>query len=460
MFFILKNPECWTSIRKTLTKPDAMFNSPLLDVTIGLIFIFLIYSLLATSINEAIATLFSFRSRMLKNAIITGMLSDTSKDSRWKSIRRGIGSFFMEIIRMFAGFFRKTDKDIIKLGDKFFDHPLIKNYGSSRIFPLPSYIPVKNFSTVLLDVLKNEFSDSLEAIAQNKFSKKENTANLEEIMQNLQNSSDAARFMELLNYYEDVYSHGISTPRLPVIDKETLQILQMHLRNSLYNIEKFVEKIEGWFDDTMKRVEGWYKRQSQAILFIIGLVLAMSFNVDVIKIAGRLSTDKTARDKLIQFSIQAADKYKDDPRVINTTSVIVNGHDTVAEHNEKIFVEYSAKINSLKTEIQTGIDTTNEILAIGWGKYGGNTSPFCKTKYILSETFGSARKILAFLILAFAVSLGAPFWFDLLNKLVKLRGSGQKENDGGTAPSSAPAAAQAPVTVTVNTKPAGEEAVG
>ena len=51
-----------------------MFNSPLLDIAIGLVFIFLLYSLLVTSINEAIATLFSFRARMLKTAILTGML--------------------------------------------------------------------------------------------------------------------------------------------------------------------------------------------------------------------------------------------------------------------------------------------------------------------------------------------------------------------------------------------------
>jgi hypothetical protein len=541
-----------------------MFNSPLLDVTIGLVFIFLMYSLLATSINEAIATLFSFRSRMLKNAIITGMLSDTSKDSRWKSIRRGFGSFFAEIFRMFAGFFRKKDKDIIKLGDKFFDHPLIKNYGSSRIFPLPSYIPIKNFSTVLLDVLKGEFDEHLDRIAALKVSKN-NAAQKDDVKKDLQNCRDEVKIMELLNYYEGYYlrldeeykkhlkiiaddkikikinknnsendadadeakkkKHHVwmaikrrciwiiekiksiwITPKLnnnsdadrldelnkfygklatedkeketglqelfgffdysggksnlPVIDTETIQILQMHLKGSLYNIEKFVEKIEDWFDDTMKRVGGWYKRQSQAILFIIGLVLAISFNVDVIKIAGRLSTDKVARDKLVQLSIQAVDKYKDDPRVIKTTSVIINGHDTVAEHNEKIFKEYSAKINSIKDELKAGIDSTNEILAVGWGDYGGYKTKCCKINYIISETFKSPKKILGFLILSFAISLGAPFWFDLLNKLVKLRGSGQKENDGGAAASSAPATAQAPVNVTINTKPAGEEAVG
>jgi hypothetical protein len=74
-----------------------MFNSPLLDTAIGLVFIFLLYSLLVTSINEALATFFSIRAKMLKTAIIEGMLSDTSKDNRWLSIIKGIGGFFVSL---------------------------------------------------------------------------------------------------------------------------------------------------------------------------------------------------------------------------------------------------------------------------------------------------------------------------------------------------------------------------
>ena len=141
-----------------------MFNSPLLDITIGLVFIFLIYSLLVTSINEAIASLFGLRARMLKSAIVVGMLSNTSKDSRWKSLLTGIKGFF-------GGLLHHDDRSAeekAKIGEKIFDHPLIKNYGSSRFFPLPSYIPTNNFSTVLIDVLIKEFNDKVKDIARYK----------------------------------------------------------------------------------------------------------------------------------------------------------------------------------------------------------------------------------------------------------------------------------------------------
>jgi hypothetical protein len=521
-----------------------MFNSPLLDVTIGLVFIFLMYSLLTTSINEAIATLFGLRSRMLKDAIITGMLSDTSKDGRWKSIWKGICSFFLEVFRLI--FKPKPKAGNLKIGQKFFDHPLIKNYGSSRIYPLPSYIPTKNFSTVLTDVLKEEFRDHLDQIAQSKI-EKGNTAKKDDIKKDLQRSRDEVQIMELLNYYDEYYEHlkeefkyylekivdykisktkkknnNETDPKhdekkkkkrrsritkklenssytvklkelfnfyeslvskaeedsvrlkrlfdfynykggkinLPGIDAETLQILQMHLINSLYNIEKFVEKIEGWYDDTMVRVGGWYKRQTQIVLFFLGLTLAITLNVDVIEIAGRLSTDKAARDKIVQLSIQAVDKYKDDPRVRKPVSNNNVENDAIIMQNTTIFKEYSRKIDSVKKMMKNQIDSTNEILAIGWGDYGGYKTTCCKINYVICKTFGSPRKILGFLLLAFAVSLGSPFWFDLLNKLVKLRGAGKKENEDGNSASSKPATAQAPVNVTVNTKPAGEEAVG
>jgi hypothetical protein len=78
--------------------------------------------------------------------------------------------------------------------------------------------------------------------------------------------------------------------------------------------------------------------------------------------------------------------------------------------------------------------------------------------YILKE---SKRKWIGFLLLGLAVCLGAPFWFDLLNKIVNLRAAGKKEGattgDGGSNGKKTDAQ---PVIVQVNNKPGTEEAVG
>lgn len=437
-----------------------MFNSPLLDITIGLVFIFLLYSLLVTSINEAIATTFGLRARMLKSAIVIGMLSNTSKDGRWKSFFKGIIGFLGGIIHHDD----RSPKDKLKIGEKIFDHPLIKNYGSSRFFPLPSYIPTNNFSTVLIDVLIKEFNDKVEEIARYKLTLTADNVSLENTILNLKNANNTIKIKELLAYYGHHYAENDTEPPLSIIDRETWQILQMHLQNSLYDIDQFVRKIEGWFDDSMNRVSGWYKRQSQLILFILGFMIALIFNVDTIEITGKLSTDKDAREKLVQMASQAIDQYKDDPRVKKMVTAdgveVIDNSGENKEINNAIFKEYQAKTDSVKNLLKGDISNANEIIAAGWKTYGGKKSLIGKVGYVLKRTFTSPGKFLGFMILAFAVSLGAPFWFDLLNKLVKIRNSGKKEEDKSNATSSKINPDQTSVTVNINSQPNGEEAVG
>jgi len=428
---------------------NTMFNSPLLDIAIGLVFIFLLYSLLVTSVNEAVATFFSLRAKMLKTAIVSGMLSDTSDDNRWVSLAKGVSSFFVHLLHLE----KKPAKKVQKIGDYFFEHPLIKNYGSSRFYPLPSYIPTTNFSTVLLDVLKQDFDSKLDEIVKIKSS----TPSDADVLTDLTHAVDATKIRELLEYYGAYYLKHKKDEPVPtsfIIDRDTWQILQMHLHNCSYNLEKFEQKIEIWYDDSMKRVSGWYKRQTQLILFLLGFLVAIVFNVDTIEIAGKLSTDKDARDKLVQIATKAVDQYKDDPRIKKV--VITNGIELLATDstsrafNTAVFNEYQAKAEKVKILLNGDVNNTKEILASGWGNYGDGKTSRAKIVFVLSNTFSSASKILGFMILAFAISLGSPFWFDLLNKLVNLRGSGKKEEDRSSNPISKTTLASAPLTLVVN----------
>jgi hypothetical protein len=542
-----------------------MFNNVVLDVAMGIIFIFLVYSLLATSIQEAIATAFAMRARTLRDGIINGMLSNTKPTSRWESIGTGVLCFFQNIWYMIVGKPEVKDKN---LGQLFYDHPIIKNYGSSAIFPNPSYLPSTNFSTILIDVLKEDFDDKINDIAQYKFTTQTGTTSLADITQSLQNSSDAVKIKELIGFYGYYYSkNSTATPPAGlnlIIDKDTWQILQLHLRNSLYSIEEFTKKLETWYDDSMNRVSGWYKRQVQTILFIIGIVLAVTFNVDVLQIAGKLSTDKDARDQLVQLAIKQADNLKNDPRVTGTP---VKGKPDSSK-SDSLLNAYHQQIAEAKKTIDTSVVKANTILALGWGDYGKKidsakiVTNYLKSKdkdfnvkidsakieltaidrfarhkidslrkddttktanlkvvhpktdttkqtreklktdigkvhyqfridtgkirtqarvdsgkilrkivdknytkwdgfwYVIGQAF-TLNKLLGFLITAFAISLGAPFWFDALNKLVSLRASGKKEDSStGSNAKAAPSAQQPPVTVNVSPQQTGEEAVG
>ena len=481
-----------------------MFNSPLLDVIIGLVFIFLLYSLLATSINEGIATLFGLRARMLKKAIIDGMLAETKDDKWWNSTAKYIKGLFMEAYSTLISKREKPEAEK-RIGDKFYEHPLIRNYGSSRLFPNASYIPNDNFSVVIKDILKDEFQKRIDEIVQYKMKLVSNNDSEENTRLNLLHSSDMIKIKEIIEYYGRCYSANGSAPPFSIIDKDTWQIFQLHLQNSFYDIEKFTKKMEDWFDDSMNRASGWYKRQTQVVLFLIGMVLAFTFNVDTIAIAGKLSNDKDARDKLVTMAEQAVEKYKDDPKVKrmgdSNGNIIPDTSEAGIIHNDSIFKKYQAKADSIKAFINGDLKKANDIIALGWGDYGlkknGDTvlskykschttindEPIIfktdsipkkdslyfenliykkhwlkyKVGFIISEGTGG-KKFLGFLLTALAICLGSPFWFDLLNKLVKIRAAGKKEEtaDTGTTTTNGN---QQPVILNVNTQ-TGEEAVG
>lgn len=609
-----------------------MFNSPILDVTIGLVFVFLIYSLLATSINEAIATGFALRARMLKDSIVKKMLSNTPVDNKLISFLKGILIFFQNII------YRPDKKPKEKnIGDQFYDHPIVKNYGSSRFFKDPSYLTASNFSTILTDVLKEDFSNKIEEIAL--FKNIPNTS-LERATEILNAGTDISKIKNLIEYYAWYYAINPEVKlynesrNIPAgLDKETHCILQLHLRNSLYDIDDFKKKIEQWFDDTQDRVSGWYKRQMQFLLFCMGIVIAISFNVDTIQIVNRLSTSKDAREQAVQLAIKAADTYKDDPRA--NRNAAAGSENNAVVSTDSLRMQYEESMNYAKKLVDGDINKANEILALGWSDYGRNDSTFLKklqnkiwfglfywddscdimqatvkeqrnlldpktklytdslyfysslyrsdsisivskkdssaeaqrrlaklnakrnafsdsvnstwatyensiriyndslkainneiktkgktpvdslkleqkridsvyrrymdyavlvnkyrqgkegndqalmqefysyqykhypihvkTAYILYSIWTQKKKLIGFLLTAFAICLGAPFWFDLLNKLVSIRGTGKKEDTNSSSGQSAPAAVQQPAAVAVNVntqQPGEEEAVG
>src|ERR1039458_2372589 len=98
-----------------------MFNNVALDVVIGLVFIYLLYSLLGTLLQEMIATNIGLRARILRKAI-NRMLNDSRKDKKNLKIRY------------------KTDKvpnpEIVLLSEAFYRHPLIKYLASGTMWPL------------------------------------------------------------------------------------------------------------------------------------------------------------------------------------------------------------------------------------------------------------------------------------------------------------------------------------
>jgi hypothetical protein len=153
--------------------------------------------------------------------------------------------------------------------------------------------------------------------------------------------------------------------------------------------DRFTGALERSFDEGMDRVSGWYKRQSSYILLGIAIVLVAIINVDTFTVSQRLWKDKALRAAV---AAQAAD----------TTSTGTQA------------CPGSSTTDSPQKRAAACVDDVNQLqLPIGWT--AGSWPEGWK---------GYLAKLAGLLVSAFALSLGAPFWFDLLSKIARLRSSG------------------------------------
>jgi hypothetical protein len=150
-------------------------------------------------------------------------------------------------------------------------------------------------------------------------------------------------------------------------------------------------KIEHWFDDTMARVTGWYKRMAQKIIFVAGLLLCAAVNADTLMIVKELWSDQALRSAVVAQAVK---------KVQSTVPA-----DSVNPPNASL-QQVAGEIREANTP------------PIGWSQNANDVRA-------LPSGFGAGGlKVLGILLTSFAIVLGAPFWFDMLNNLINLRLSG------------------------------------
>ncbi|PKP16286.1 MAG: hypothetical protein CVU06_14920, partial [Bacteroidetes bacterium HGW-Bacteroidetes-22] len=249
-----------------------MFGSPILDIALGLMFIFLIYSLLATTLMELLASIFGLRARLLRSTIYR-MLNDDPTGKPWSLIRlkKGIISFFCFFIPPRWCWFRHDPS----LAWTFYNMPGIKYLGLNNWFKRPSYINPDRFSKTICDILKESASSC---------DKKDEEA-ISEILESGE-----------INCGEFSCS----------IDPETQRFLrslwkEKPVENQTHE-EQFRQQLVAWYNETMELLTGRYKRRMQYNTLALGFAIAVVFNVNTIEIASRLSTNDNAREALVQLA--------------------------------------------------------------------------------------------------------------------------------------------------------------
>ena len=153
------------------------------------------------------------------------------------------------------------------------------------------------------------------------------------------------------------------------------------------DLQKFRSSLEQWFDEVMDRVSGWYRKKAQVIAFICACVVTVAANADTVVIARALYQDETLR--------------KSAAAVAQEISVATKEASDASKQAE----ELTAKL--LAVRLPLGWERCPQLLpstAEGW--------------------WHRLMRLWGLVVTAIALSLGAPFWFQILNKIVNLRSAG------------------------------------
>lgn len=236
-------------------------------------------------------------------------------------------------------------------------------------------------------------------------------------------------------------------PANPVTNSRTELLLQSILVGAK-DVEDQKKRLEDWFNSSMDRISGWYKRKAHAVLWIIGIIICIGLNADSITLANLFWHDQALRSAIVD----AASQYVKDAKGNNPDSQtgVEEGPKSPQSTDES---KPDSSFDRL-TKVRTELAKTN--IPLGWcvtSRVNGEWELSCwpnldpsnsntsKIRYQsippdprILPPLGLAWlwKLLGIVITTLAISQGAPFWFDLLQKAVNLRLSGNTPDEKQT----------------------------
>ncbi len=452
-----------------------MFNSSVLDVGIGLIFVYLILGLMCTTVNEWIAQMVKMRAQTLKEGIrvllhspsedadfvrpedINGaMLVNTLANPNLKLAaalgvnQADIASYQAQIRvdeaslaqalaarintalndpglcqkidvataaeKTLAAARKQSSGSPLKranfallrevysgefggLAHAFYNHALVKTLAKPGRYP--SYVPAHTFAVALMDILDRGRQSA-----------------------SGQNSGDAAA-----NSLDGIASTIAALPESDI--KRALGIL---LKSADNRLDIFQKNVETWFEDSMDRVSGWYKSKSQIITVVVAATITIFANADTVQIARKLFVSPVLREKIAREA--AGTSQGQTPAAVTGGQAGATSQQfaSLTREERADLVELTGwtaefgTFHQIKAR-QDGKSSAEIDLASIDGAFPGldllrEQSVFWTWVWAILPTH-----LLGWFLTAVAASLGAPFWFDTLNKFMNIRAAGTAPNE-------------------------------
>ena len=264
----------------------------------------------------------------------------------------------------------------IPLKDAIYHHGLIRNLASSD-GGKPSYIPADKFALALMDIVTGP--------------------------NHVASNPDALR-------------QGL----VAMASSNVKQALGAALQNQDPTLITDQKKIETWFNDHMDRVSGWYKRTAQNRVLLLALVITVVLNADTLNVSRLLWSNPAVTATLVEAAKDRLSKGRPDGEPLpiveypnpndptESTPLNLPARDTISEDERNILGDLT-----------------------GWGNDGLAAWKKAHTEAGMGTWMWEVvpGHLLGWIITLLAVSLGAPFWFDTLNRFVNIRGAGRSPNE-------------------------------
>lgn len=345
--------------------------SVLIDIAVGLIVVFVVFSIIVSGINEWIAQAFARRGHFLR-----------------------------------LGMQRLIGDDTIY--GRVLDHPLISAMyrdQASHGKP-PSYVEPSNFALAIADVLASRAAMPTDPVK----------------------PREPLTFEVLRNALVAPVSgdSAIRPALLPIIDR------------AQGDLESALKGIEAWFSGGMDRVTGWYKARSQKMIFLIGLLLAVLANVDTLEIYTTLSHSPSLRAEFVKFGQQMAktgrigevnlSALKDRAPTTEEWQSMRPVIEAMRDGEQRLPIGYAC--------LAVSFEAPN--IAEKAGPVRSDAGPWnaCEKEFLATASTRSPAawvlKLVGWILTALAGTLGAAYWFGTLNRVINLRGSGERPGSART----------------------------
>jgi hypothetical protein len=194
--------------------------------------------------------------------------------------------------------------------------------------------------------------------------------------------------------------------------------MQIFLDDAGHDAGKVLTSVETWFNASMERVAGWYKRKLQILTFFIAVLGVGALNADTLQIVKTLSTDPAIRQLVVT---QAQEHLKQHPAGDTGQALLHTGggSNPARSVGNKPLSSGGSKDQAAPTPNETIRHTVEQLQQFGI-PLGWQAAP--KAREL-------PNKIIGLLLTVLAVSLGAPFWFDILSRVSKIRSTGATPAD-------------------------------